>query len=811
MTVRKFKINPDFERAHKSSDPFNQLERDLESLDSTDAKLNRALNEARKSGKLIVPAIGLSNPLPDDMFDFRSKIVEGYAKGENQIEKVWEMFGEEMLTMLDLSDNNDIEFLDERISRFQSLQTMRARNTNLKSLPWNVFQDSFQKLQVLDLQGNRLLHIPLNDLPSSINTLHVCRNKIERIMSDNSNILNLPNLVHLNLEDNNIDQLPSNFHCPHLQHLNLAKNKLEIIPTGFLQSFQNSLLNLNLSDNYLTSDIHLSNHSELMVLEMRNNRIQNVPHIHSNLSNLDLSSNHIKTINGLFPLLDQCDDFGKTVVGDYFRSNLSHLNLEGNQLSDLCSKTMAIMTNLSLLNLSSNDLENLPYIVGYLPQLNKIVLDANPLRVLRGNLRYKDNGTIDTEKLLSSLRKKASPPDVPGYYGGVYENMMNQKIANTPQAVIEARSLVRQASEGQCVLDISGKGHVEGPLEFNEVLNALKEMTHSNSEDNENTYGSLVKSFLFSACQVSDLPEAWISVLPNLMILDGHWNKLCSLPSNFSDLPLREIYLQNNLINAECLRDRICQSSCSNLSNTLTKLDLSSNHIDFVPGSLFHLKSLEYLNLSHNKIKSLTWECDEMTDEERGWKHGLISIETLDLSNNLISDLGYLPVALSGCKQLRKLSLNKNHIYHIPHELGLLTQLSYIDLLGNPQRRIPIRELTKDCQNILSYLRNRMSPDEMKDVKLSHKEIKNALAEEYGQIVSSASKDDSVNQDPIESKDVVVNSNLQERINEIMNELENNISITVTRKTELKREQAILRSQLSRQRHTQRGTKINQT
>ena len=112
---------------------------------------------------------------------------------------------------------------------------MRIRNASLASMPWSVFKDSFQELQVLDLQGNRLFHIPLNDLSSSIHTIHASRNKIQRIIHGDTSILNLPNLVHLYLEDNNIDHLPSNFNCPHLQHLNLGKNKLEFIPTGFLQ------------------------------------------------------------------------------------------------------------------------------------------------------------------------------------------------------------------------------------------------------------------------------------------------------------------------------------------------------------------------------------------------------------------------------------------------------------------------------------------------------------------------------------------------------------------------------------------------
>jgi hypothetical protein len=107
-----------------------------------------------------------------------------------------------------------------------------------------------------------------------------------------------------------------------------------------------------------------------------------------------------------------------------------------------------------------------------------------------------------------------------------------------------------------------------------------------------------------------------------------------------------------------------------------------------------------------------------------------------------------------------------------------------------------------------------MTPDEIKDALQCHKEIECVLLEEYGQILSSDSSYMNLQEESHShhtntnvltesestgSKDEDV-SNIEKRLEDIMNELEHNLSITMTRKTELKREQAILRSQLSRHR-----------
>ena len=75
-----------------------------------------------------------------------------------------------------------------------------------------------------------------------------------------------------------------------------------------------------------------------------------------------------------------------------------------------------------------------------------------------------------------------------------------------------------------------------------------------------------------------------------------------------------------------------------------------------------------------------------------------MSLVHLDLSNNRISDLAYAAMALSGCKKLRILRLNDNALPEIPLDLGLLKQLTTIDLGGNPQRGVRSNVLSESCR-----------------------------------------------------------------------------------------------------------------
>ena len=570
-------------------------------------------------------------------------------------------------------------------------------------------------------------------------------------------------------------------------------------------SCKTTLQTLDLSENQLTLPMNLIEHSELKILELRFNKLKSVPLIHENLLKLNLDHNSISSIEGLYPMLQQCNNLGRTQDGDWFRPKLKELYLRKNNLSDLHSQTMAVMTQLSFLDISNNSLETIPSVVGYLRELNKITLDGNPFRIIRSAISYRSQGGIDTEKLMSSLRKRDYPPQGPGYHPDAgYSEGPNGKDMVTPQKVMEAKMLVRRATFDQKSLDISGR-NIIGELNWPEIIEALT------VETDGTITGDSVRTLNISDGKISKVGEEWIEALPSLSTLDARRNCLESLPSNLSKLPLKSIIASRNQLSSYILEDIICIED-SALCSSLTEIDLSSNNLDFIPDSLFDLTALKVLNLSRNKLKSLAWKFDEETGKERGWRHGLINLEYLNLSDNQINDLGYLPLALYGCRSLRTLKLNNNALYDIPLELGLLEQITDVDLLGNSQRKIGMRVLTQSTSQVLKYLRERMDTEQISTARRSHQEILEALEEEYGLDISV--KESNIALQDHDTAKVAESVDLHspakkvassERINELkemicQTEIElNNLSLSQAKRFALKKELAMQRSQLIRE------------
>mmetsp|Transcript_12908 Transcript_12908/g.24241 ORF Transcript_12908/g.24241 Transcript_12908/m.24241 type:complete len:888 (+) Transcript_12908:95-2758(+) len=713
------------------------------------ANLQHMIDQARKSGKMHLSNMNLKLPLPDAMFDLRKdlmKLHDGKMVGDADDEQFWSCYGEEMITLLDLSDNDlsqvqyGISVLDDRIGCYKSLQSLFLRNCNLDDLPWRTIRENLVDLKVLDARGNKFTQVPLKDLPPSIHKLLLADNHTIQSLGNYYDCIDLPHLLQLDASNNALTLLPSELKCPRLQSLILSKNQIEYISPAFLDSIQSSLKILDLSENKISSSIDMSHHRKLEILELRRNKLKDAPVINHNLMHLGLSFNEVLSIENLFA--GQMDENVKSSADEWFRSNLRELHLEQNRLDKtMHAPTLAAMTNLKLLDISHNSLETIPHVVGYLPHLNKVVLDGNPFRMIRSAISYKKTGGIDTDRLLKSLRCKGDAPMGPGYYGSIYEDNQEKTLRMIPEAVTEAKNILKDSIRNNQVLNIGGRG-LSGELVWPELideLNAIVNDATASSIHKPITRGSQLRTWNFANGKISTFGDIWIPALPNITTLDGKRNQIDKLPDSFSQFFLKTLGLSQNCITTSTLRDSICISG-SNLASSLLHLDLSNNQIEYIPESLFEFSRLTSLNLSFNKIKTLEWKQDTNSNSGIGWKHGLVSLEHLDLSNNAIHDLGYLPLALSGCKYLRTLLLNNNAIYHIPLELGLLEQLTNIDLLGNSQREIRVRVLTQSCSKILQYLRERMTPEEVDEARENHREIELVLQQEEQFFVGSSNQ-----------------------------------------------------------------------
>lgn len=734
---RKLQINPAFLEAHGEQDDELAAMTGT-SISISQVKLKKAIDEARKIGKLNLNNIELTLPLPEAIFDLRKELIANFdgnvLDGDN--ENFWECYGEEMLTLLDISNNDFANepsdkipiALDDRIGCYRALESLIMRNCNLESIPWGTIGESMSQLKHIDGSNNQFTSIRLDLLPESIQSILFPNNSIKTLVQDESSYVNLPKLMKLDLTHNQVSTLPNSFHSPHLQHLGLKQNSIERIPSGFLESLA-SLVSLDLAENKISSNLDVSKHEKLQSLELRYNQLQHVPSIHKNLCKLDLCFNNIDSIENLYKgqMDENCKDLQ---TGNWFRSNMTELHLQKNKLThkSLHIPTICVMTKLMLIDLSCNELETIPYEIGYLDNLNKIVLESNPLRMIRHAIKFTSTGGVDTEKLKKSLRLKGDAPLGPGYFGSSYEGQMHQveqdTLSNTK--AMEAREIISAAlSNGNGkTLDISGS-KVIGPLEWKEMVQELR----LNSLSHDSSYGSSFRTFKACEGKITYIHQDWIKALPKIETLEVTKNQISKLPDNFHKFPLHTLEMARNKISSANLGDSICIKK-SLLAKNLTTLNLSANNIDFIPESLFDLKQLSTLNLSHNNITTLDWSYNEAKDEGQGWKHGLISLIHLDLSNNKIANLGYLPLALAGCQHLRVLILNNNALTEIPLEIGLLEQLTSIDLLGNPQQQVRFNVLTRGCTHILQYLRDRMSVEDLDEARQNHQEIRDALKEE---------------------------------------------------------------------------------
>ncbi|CAK9804670.1 Platelet glycoprotein V [Anthophora quadrimaculata] len=274
------------------------------------------------------------------------------------------------------------------------------------------------------LKDVRAATIPVSALETAINlkSLAWTSSGIERVEA--GVFLSTTLLVHLNLGDNRLTELPSDvFHPLHqLQYLNLTRNRLHILPRALFQDLdqleeiglsQNrlsvlpyqvfasskSLTRLDLSGNLLVSlpDHSFRPNKHLQQLDLSGNRLTKLPpRLFSGLSQLkilQLSDNEIDTIpRGLFAEL----------------SSLQDLDLSTNPITRLSSITFQSLSNLRWLSLKNLPVTSLPQDVWRpVRKLRTLLLSGTKVEVLR-NEDLKGLDELETLEMNNSPLREIS-------------------------------------------------------------------------------------------------------------------------------------------------------------------------------------------------------------------------------------------------------------------------------------------------------------------------------------------------------------------------------------------------------------------
>uniref|UniRef100_H3A2E4 Keratocan n=2 Tax=Latimeria chalumnae TaxID=7897 RepID=H3A2E4_LATCH len=224
-----------------------------------------------------------------------------------------------------------------------------------KGIEKGVFR-KIKNLLYLYLNDNQLEEIPA-PLPSSLEQLHLARNKISRIpdgafsslgnltlLDLHHNILKndvvmdntfkgLKNLLQLNLAKNALKKMPPTLPPTTLQ-LFLDNNSIEAIPESYFNAVPKlAFLRLNhnkLSDSGIPKNVF--NVSSILDLQLSYNELTLIPTIHASLEHLHLNDNKIKSINGTvmcptsIATVQESESFYET------GPRLRYLRLDGNQI-----------------------------------------------------------------------------------------------------------------------------------------------------------------------------------------------------------------------------------------------------------------------------------------------------------------------------------------------------------------------------------------------------------------------------------------------------------------------------------------------
>ncbi|RQM29042.1 hypothetical protein B5M09_008606 [Aphanomyces astaci] len=451
----------------------------------------------------------------------------------------------------------------------------------------------------VDLSHNDIAAIPpdIQGL-SGLLSFKMCQNKLVDVPVE---LFSLTSLAYLDLSNN---CLGGAFPDP----LGRLNNLKELVLSGNkLTSDLRHIATLDLSKNKLTSLIGCLKHNErLKFLDLRQNRLATFPELpfECTLDTLFLGFNSLTSINGAS--LVRAKD------------HLTVLDLRDNKLpllpDDVCQ-----LHRLKTLDVSNNDLSDLPPGLGYLTHLHHILTDGNSMR-----------GVNALDEEFDEFNKEPTATDV------------------------EVGYLLRDASASG-TLDLSDKKFSKVPLEF------------------------WPRDSMVDKLQVLDLAKNGLALIPfdiglcvnlHTLVLDD--NLLETLPSSIASLGLlHTLRLRKNNL-AEAAFDHVL-SQGTPLSCRVKELDVRNNALRFVPSGVVHLTSLQTLLLSYNAIAQL---------ENIDWSR-LQSLYVLSISDN-----------------------------KIPGEFGLM-KLKTLAMNGNPQRTVRLATINKGIDEVLLFLRNKLTPSEI--------------------------------------------------------------------------------------------------
>ncbi|RWS27931.1 chaoptin-like protein [Leptotrombidium deliense] len=658
---------------------------------------------------------------------------------------------ESTLTTLDLSNNQISEYPNEAFSKLPLLQwislkanhisdikvtspstlrTLLLSDNQLTVIQEQAFSD-LQSLESLEIDGNGVTKIEGRPFASSLSSLSLAHNLLDRVPIDA--LHNLNNIKWLQFRGNLIKQLPHQWSFPvsNIEILDLSHN---LIASLSQSEFTSKVLDSNITVEVLHLDFNFIESLEndtfasvsIQLLSLSNNKISRIDAnafkgpLESEMKTLDLNNNLLETYPSALTRL----------------MRITSLYLRGNGLHTIPHFAFESMKRLQALDLSSNRLRSVPWrAFSTLRHLLKVNLEDNEIEAIFGSdfkhwsetlisLSLSRNGIKSIEKdtfkhlkhlkelrlsynniihcsleTFIPLRHKLSTFEVSYAF-----NVSSEKVL---QIIAFFENIEWLECDHNALHTISRFALKPSLIHLDVEGNHLQRCDFLLSSDN-NT--SKLRNVILSYNKCDVIKSKSFDSFRNLITVVLLANKLRTIESYaFSNLPqLQTVVLTKNNI------ESIAKSAFFNCS-ALLNVYLQENKLKQLNVQVFSaITSRLYINATHNEIVELV--IHERRDT-RNITETFISSnnESISTAKNESSNAAFSPV------NIRVLDVSNNNISHLPAQFSdeYCAQLNYLDISFNALSELSFESL-RNCSQLVSLL---LSNNRIADIALVNSDV----------------------------------------------------------------------------------------
>ncbi|KAH8382664.1 hypothetical protein KR009_004680 [Drosophila setifemur] len=708
--------------------------------DEDDSVLTQQLWKlARKTGVLNLANKGLAR-VPNRLYDINEADADSKAANLEQLsikeEDAW--WNQVPLNNLDLSSNT-LTHLSPKIENLQSLTVLTVGDNALVELPSEI--SKLEKLMRLNVSHNKLSELPrgLYSLPE-LRHLNISYNEFTELDPD---ISDLHMLEFLDGGHNNIRSLPGGIgFLVRLTALLLPYNHIKELPPDLVN--MRSLQKIDLMQNDLVGlpeDMGLLRKLECLYLQ--HNDILELPDFEGTetLHELHASNNYIKTVP-------------KSMC-----SNLPHLkilDLRDNKITQLPDE-MCLLRNLTRLDVSNNSISVLPVTLSSLAHLISLQVEGNPIKTIRRDiLQCGTSRILKTlhERAMAKSKEEGEGSDLASTSGGISvtrlsggQSNLGEMPANFPdrsyqqqyqypcQGPYPCQQQMQHNGNTFCVYnpqmhcqeyDSRTQGHIYESQNFEQQHQSgnlpnlyMQQQDQRQSFPYPNSYMVQQQQEEYFCRQSRTLQMAvhprWVYKLRHTRTLAVNLEQITEVPDQVFQLAKEE-----GVHVVDFARNQLSTlpSGLQHMREQLTELVLSHNLVGYVPQFISQFTRISYLNLSNNLLNDLPKdfgvlntlrELNIANNRFEFIPNGVYELQGLEI---LIASENHIKMLnVSGLKCMPRLStldLRNNDIDNVPPILGNLTNITHLELVGNPFRQPRHQVLMKGTDAIMSYLRDRI-------------------------------------------------------------------------------------------------------